>query len=101
MEKKLVEIIYAALSKPHAITILRVLHEKGSATLTEIMVELKTLSKYRSIRNTVDHLVDAGLVHKEVKTKGAIKSWKLTLTKKGKELIKIIHEEILRRAHHE
>ncbi len=89
-----INLIYEALSKPHALLILKILYEKGVATLTDIMVELKTLSKYRSIKNTVEHLIGVGLIKKEVREKGAVKSWKLTLTQAGKGLIEIIHREI-------
>ncbi|MGQ4892548.1 MAG: hypothetical protein ACP6IP_08680, partial [Candidatus Njordarchaeia archaeon] len=82
------------LSKPHSLLILEALHKLGTAKLSDILVELRSLSKYRSVRSTVEELVKAGLVKRDIVRKGAVRGWILSLTDEGRRLIEEIKKVI-------
>ena len=78
--------ILQILSSPYALPIIHFIYQKGMATLSEIMTELRALSKYKTIRNTVEKLVEAGILKRNIEGKGAVKTWKLTLTVIGEKI---------------
>jgi len=82
------------LSQPYALIILHLIHTKGNMTLSNLLMEMRALSKYKTIRKTVEKLIEAGLVKKEITKKGAIEKWQISLTEIGKKIAKEIHDTI-------
>lgn len=92
--QEIIRTILEVLSKPHSLLILETLHRLGTAKLSDILVELKSLSKYKSIRSTVEELVSAGLVKRDIVKKGSVKGWILSLTEDGRKIIEGIKKVI-------
>jgi len=91
---ELLRTVIEALNNPFAIQILVFLLQRGEAKLTDILVFVTGVSKYRSVRRTIFSLEKAGLVEKEVITWGRAKKWNLRLTKLGEKIAKSILESL-------
>jgi len=86
--------ILEALNYPFAVRILTYLLLRGEAKLSDILMFVSGISKYRSVRKTILSLEAAGLITRRVVSWGRAKRWDLKLTKLGEKIARSIIESI-------
>ena len=86
--------IIEALNQPFAVEILTFLLSKGEAKLSDILVFVSGISKYRSVRKTILTLESVGLITKTVTTWGKAKKWHIKLTQLGEKIARSIIDAI-------
>ena len=86
--------ILNALNQPFAIGILLILARKKEAKLTDILVELNGITKYKRIRNTIEEMIKANLIERRIEIVGAAKKWILSLTSLGQTLVSHLDQAI-------
>ena len=90
----MIETILNALNQPFAIGILLILARKKEAKLTDILVELNGITKYKRIRNTIEEMIKANLIERRIEIVGAAKKWILRLTSLGQTLVSYLDQAI-------
>ncbi len=94
MTSDLFGVIMEALNYPFALRILMYLLHKGEAKLSDILVFVTGISKYRSVRKTILNLEAAGLISKDVISWGKAKKWNLRLTRLGERITRSLLESL-------
>lgn len=86
--------ILEALNYPFAVKILTYLLHQGEAKLSDILMFVSGISKYRSVRKTILSLEAAGLITRKVISWGRVKRWNIKLTELGERIASSILESI-------
>ncbi len=94
MGAELFTTILEALNNPFAMRILTYLLHQGEAKLSDILMFVSGISKYRSVRKTILSLEAAGLITRKVISWGRAKRWDLKLTKLGEKIARSLLESI-------
>jgi len=86
--------VLEAMNNPFAFQILIFLLQKGEAKLSDILVFVSGISRYRSVRKTILTLEKVGLIKRTIISWGKAEKWIIKLTTFGEKIAKGLFDSI-------